>query len=76
MAKKNYCEIKYCEMCGGYWHKDKRKELERDLYLARCGWDVLHLTGSEIVSKTSECKKRIFEFVGSSYDNYSSINLY
>jgi very-short-patch-repair endonuclease len=67
---------KIIECDGERWHKDKKKEQERDLYLAQCGWDVLHLTGSEIVSKTSECKERIFEFVGSSYDNYSSIDLY
>jgi len=67
---------KIIECDGERWHKDKKKEQERDLYLARCGWDVLHLTGSEIVSKADECKERIFEFIGSSYGDYSSINLY
>ena len=67
---------KVVEADGERWHRDKKKEQERDLYLAQCGWDVLHLTGSEIVSKTDECRERIFEFVAQGQNDYTYEYIY
>lgn len=58
----NYSKIIECD--GEFWHQDQEKERKRDAYLLENGWEVLHLTGNEIVTQIKKCKEVILGFVG------------
>jgi len=52
--------------CDGYkWHKQDKeqieKDIERDKYLAKRGWRVLHFSGVQIRRNTEGCIKEIKE---------------
>lgn len=47
------------EADGEYWHNDKAKEQERDVYLNALGWHVLHLPGKLLVNEPAECRTLI-----------------
>lgn len=52
------------EADGERWHQDEEAEAARDEYLCSMGWQVLHLTGSEIVNAPDSCKARIMDSIG------------
>ena len=59
-----YPEQKLAVECDGYkWHKyDKKqieKDIERDKYLAKKGWRVLHFSGVQIRRNIEGCIKEI-----------------
>lgn len=47
------------EADGEFWHSDIEKEKKRDSYLKERGWEVLHITGSDIVKNPPKCKEMI-----------------
>lgn len=51
------------EADGERWHQDKEKEAARDKYLNARGWQVLHLSGMQIVNEPEACKKLILDFL-------------
>lgn len=61
-----YLEQKLAIECDGYkWHKQDKeqieKDIERDKYLAKKGWRVLHFSGVQIRRNIEGCIKEIRE---------------
>ena len=59
-----YPEQKLAVECDGYkWHKQDKeqieKDIERDKYLAKKGWRVLHFSGVQIRRNIKECINEI-----------------
>lgn len=59
-----YPEQRLAVECDGYkWHKQDKeqieKDIERDKYLAKKGWRVLHFSGVQIRRNIEECIKEI-----------------
>lgn len=56
---------KAIECDGERWHSDVVKEQQRDEYLARYGFSVLHLTADDLFHHPNEVHKRVLKYLKS-----------
>lgn len=47
------------EADGEHWHQDAVKEAARDAHLQALGWEVLHLTGKQLVNDMEGCRASV-----------------